>query len=294
MKISIVTASYNYSEYIKEAIESVISQSHEDWELIIVDDGSSDDSVEVIKSYCEKDARIKLFVHADNVNKGLKDTLLLGIEKAECEWIAFLESDDLLSSDYLERKIEIAQNFPETVLIFNAVEYFGDEKKSWLFESVFVHNSNFLSDKTFPREMFKDLSANNRILTFSSVMARRESLLMADFNTPCDKLIDWWLYINMSFGQKFYYTPEKLTKWRLHPNSYIMDKRTKCHFLNMLAYFNVYKKNKKEFWILIFILYSFIFSIVAKIINKIPFYRILLIRKIKILLGLPLKDSPLF
>ena len=59
MKISIITTSYNYEEYIKETIESVISQTFQDWEMVIVDDGSKDNSVEVIKSYMEKDSRIK-------------------------------------------------------------------------------------------------------------------------------------------------------------------------------------------------------------------------------------------
>lgn len=92
--ISIITASYNYENYIKETIESVLNQTYTNWELIIVDDGSKDNSVEVIKSYCEKDSRIKLFQHEGGVNKGLAETIKLGISKAQGEWIAFLESDD--------------------------------------------------------------------------------------------------------------------------------------------------------------------------------------------------------
>ena len=61
MKISVVTASYNYQDYIKEAVQSVLDQTYKDWELIIVDDCSTDNSVEVIKSF--KDERIKLFIN---------------------------------------------------------------------------------------------------------------------------------------------------------------------------------------------------------------------------------------
>jgi len=104
MKISIITANYNYAQYIEEAINSVINQSYGDWELIIVDDGSSDNSVEIIKSYCEKDSRIRLFQHANGENKGLKETLLLGISHASGDWIAFLESDDSFTLDNLQQE----------------------------------------------------------------------------------------------------------------------------------------------------------------------------------------------
>ena len=97
MKISIVTASYNYQDYIKETIQSVLDQTYSDWELIIVDDCSTDNSVDVIKSF--SDDRIKLFINEKNL--GLAETIKLGIENATGEWIAFLESDDILREDYL-------------------------------------------------------------------------------------------------------------------------------------------------------------------------------------------------
>ena len=79
MKISIIMASYNYADIIGEAIESVINQTYTDWELIIVDDGSKDDSVEVIKKYLT-DTRIKLFVNEENL--GLAKTVQKGVEIA--------------------------------------------------------------------------------------------------------------------------------------------------------------------------------------------------------------------
>lgn len=115
MKISIVTASYNYENYIKETIKSVLNQTYQDWELIIIDDCSSDNSVNVIKSF--QDDRIKLFVNKQNL--GLAKTLKLGIEKATGDWIVFLESDDLITSDYLAKKVQIIQKHKNINLIFN-------------------------------------------------------------------------------------------------------------------------------------------------------------------------------
>ena len=104
--ISIVTASYNYAQYIGETIQSVLNQTYSDWELVIVDDCSSDNSVEVIKSF--KDDRIKLFVNERNL--GLKGTVKRGIELAQGDWVVFLESDDVITPDYLEKKAKIVQN----------------------------------------------------------------------------------------------------------------------------------------------------------------------------------------
>ena len=98
--ISIVTASYNYEQYIGETIQSVLNQTYTDWELIIVDDCSSDNSLKVIKSF--DDDRIKLFVNKKNM--GLKYTVKRGVELAKGDWVVFLESDDLITPDYLENK----------------------------------------------------------------------------------------------------------------------------------------------------------------------------------------------
>ena len=98
-KVSVITASYNCENTIQETIESVISQTYKDWELIIVDDGSKDNSVNIIKKYCNEYDNIKLFTHADNKNKGLKHTLKLGISKASSKWIHFCECDDILKEN---------------------------------------------------------------------------------------------------------------------------------------------------------------------------------------------------
>ncbi|MCD7780214.1 MAG: glycosyltransferase, partial [Candidatus Gastranaerophilales bacterium] len=138
MKISIITASYNYENYIKETIESILAQTYSDWELVIVDDGSKDNSVNLIKTYCEKDRRIKLFTHPNFENKGLKDTLLLGLEKADSEWVVFLESDDSITPDYLEKKVKVIKNNPNVNFIINDVNMFGDlDKKNKLEKKYF-------------------------------------------------------------------------------------------------------------------------------------------------------------
>jgi teichuronic acid biosynthesis glycosyltransferase TuaG len=102
-KVSIVTPSYNSGKYIEKTIQSVISQTYEDWEMIIIDDSSSDNSVDLIKEFCKKEKRIKLLVLDENVGSGRVRNLC--IEKAEGRFIAFLDSDDYWSPNKLEKQV---------------------------------------------------------------------------------------------------------------------------------------------------------------------------------------------
>ena len=254
--ISIITASYNYEEYIKPAIESVLAQDYSDWELIIVDDCSTDNSIKVIESF--QDSRIKLIKNEKNL--GLKQTLLKGIENASGEYIAFLESDDIWRLDYLSKKKAVAEKFPDAALIFNDVELFGDDRKVSRVQKIFWQNNEFLSRFTYPKNLFKYLNVQNRILTFSAVMIKKSMLNPEYFNTPADKLLDWWLYIHLAENNDFYYIPEKLTGWRLHPKSYITAKKSRPCLINIEAYFDIYKTQKKNLGLLLFIGFTIILS----------------------------------
>ena len=102
-KVSIIIPNYNCENYLGETIDSVLAQTYEDWELLIVDDCSTDNSVEVIQSYCEKDERIKLFVNEKN--SGAAASRNRAMREATGKWIAFLDSDDLWLPEKLEKQL---------------------------------------------------------------------------------------------------------------------------------------------------------------------------------------------
>ncbi len=101
--VSIITPLYNSEEFISETIDSVLNQSYENWEMIIVDDCSSDNCVNIVKEYCEKDARIKLFENKSN--SGAAVSRNTAIEMAQGRFIAFLDSDDVWLCNKLEVQI---------------------------------------------------------------------------------------------------------------------------------------------------------------------------------------------
>ncbi len=101
--VSVVMPAYNCSGFINQSIESVQNQTYENWELIIVDDCSSDNTVEIVESYAEGDSRIKLF--SLSKNGGPAAARNKAIEVSAGDYIAFLDSDDLWVADKLEKQI---------------------------------------------------------------------------------------------------------------------------------------------------------------------------------------------
>ena len=101
--VTVITPMYNSGKYIEETLESVISQTHENWEMFIVDDGSSDNCVEVVNGFKNFDHRIKLIT--SEKNQGAAISRNIGIREANGRYIAFLDSDDLWVPTKLEEQI---------------------------------------------------------------------------------------------------------------------------------------------------------------------------------------------
>lgn len=101
--VSIITPSYNSSRFISETIESVIIQTFKNWEMIIVDDCSKDNSIEIIERYQQRDNRIKLITLSKNV--GAAEARNIALREAKGDYIAFLDSDDLWYPEKIEKQL---------------------------------------------------------------------------------------------------------------------------------------------------------------------------------------------
>ncbi len=122
-RISIIAPVYNVEKYISQCIESVIGQSYDDWELILVDDCSSDNSGKICDEYASKDNRIRV-IHFET-NCGALVARNCGIQKATGDYIGFLDSDDWLEKDYMSILSDELDKRPVDVLVFS---YFLDYK----------------------------------------------------------------------------------------------------------------------------------------------------------------------
>lgn len=99
MKISVIIPIYNAGQYLSKCLESILNQTMTDFELVCINDGSTDSSGLIVKQYIQKDSRIKLY---SQENKGVSAARNYGIERAEGEYIAFVDADDWVEPDYLE------------------------------------------------------------------------------------------------------------------------------------------------------------------------------------------------
>jgi len=128
-KISIIIPVYNRENYISKTLESVLFQTNENWECLIIDDGSTDNTVNVIKSYLIKDKRFKFFERSESKRKGVSSCRNIGLENANGDFVIFLDSDDLLEKNCLENRINFMTLNPNfDVWVFNMAFLDGSKK----------------------------------------------------------------------------------------------------------------------------------------------------------------------
>tara|TARA_B100000787_G_C16163993_1_gene282889 strand:+ start:353 stop:1333 length:981 start_codon:yes stop_codon:yes gene_type:complete len=132
---SIVIPSFNKMTFISETIDCVLNQSYANWELIIVDDGSSDDSIQIINTYSLFDKRIKLIVRK-NLPKGGSNCRNIGLQEAKGKFILFLDADDILTAVCLEERLQSIMQYEESNFwVFPIGTFYkkkGDSASVWL------------------------------------------------------------------------------------------------------------------------------------------------------------------
>ena len=139
--VSIITPTFNREKYIEETIQSVISQTTSNWELIIIDDGSSDNTLEILNRYSKKDKRIHVY-QRESKPKGANHCRNIGIEKSNGKYLMFLDSDDLLLPWCLDERIHFAtKNHKKDVWIFPTL-LFKKTNSSFFFLVFYSENSS--------------------------------------------------------------------------------------------------------------------------------------------------------
>jgi glycosyltransferase involved in cell wall biosynthesis len=117
--VSIIIPYLNAERFIAETIESVLAQSYNDWELLLVDDGSTDSSAAIAERYERQHPRkLRCLEHANHQNRGLSATRNLGISRARGEFIAFLDADDVWLPHKLARQMTILDSQPEAMMVY--------------------------------------------------------------------------------------------------------------------------------------------------------------------------------
>lgn len=175
--ISVIVPFYNAKEYLKECIESVLKQTYDNWELILINDGSTDNSIEICEEFAKENKNIYLY---SKKNTGVSETRNIGIEKASGDWITFLDADDKIKENFLEESVKLieSQNCDIIIgevnttkgnnfLINKSIIYEDFEKETIIKELLTGYNKKnfsynprmlgFVPGKVYKREIIKDI-----------------------------------------------------------------------------------------------------------------------------------------
>lgn len=206
-KISVIVPCYNQAQYMDEALQSVLEQTFQDWECIIVNDGSPDDTEEVAKRWLEKDARFK---YLKKENGGLSSARNAGIEMAQGEWIQFLDCDDYMDSEKLQKSITDSETFDVILTNFYMV---SDGNVAPPFCDITKYEVN--TDNIISRW---DLDFN---IPIHCGLFNKSRISDIKFNEQLKAKEDWWFWIQLTSLPRFSYKliDEKLVYYRYNANS---------------------------------------------------------------------------
>lgn len=215
--ISVIVPCYNQAQYLDECLQSVLDQTHKDWECIIVNDGSPDNTEEIAKKWTEKDHRFK-YLYKEN--GGLSSARNAGIEIAEGEWILPLDSDDKIGNLFLELASQQFNN--NYKLIYSNTKFFGEKQGEWK-----------LSEFSLPT-----LAAYN-ILTCSCFFKKSDWRKIGGYDENFIYGLedyDFWISL-LKNGGNVYKIPKSLFFYRIKKNSMItgMIKDNKTKMFNLLS-----------------------------------------------------------
>lgn len=126
--ISVIVPCFNQAHFLNESLNSVLRQDYADWECIIVNDGSTDETEEIAKSYCDKDER---FIYIYHENSGLSATRNKGIEESNGTYILPLDADDRIADNYLTLAVNVFQNDETVKVVYANAEKFGEVSGKW-------------------------------------------------------------------------------------------------------------------------------------------------------------------
>lgn len=200
--VSIVLPVYNADEYIGHSIDSLLNQTFEDFEIVAINDGSTDQSASVLQQY--KDPRLKIFHNSENL--GLISTLNKGIELARGKYIARIDADDCALSHRLETQVRLLEKDPGTVLVFSARTAIDNDGNK-----VSTHNLVVSGDELI---RWKLLTGN--FITHSSVIFRAEAIPIPLFNHQYLYAEDYAAWLLLLSKGKFDSIKEPLVQYRFH------------------------------------------------------------------------------
>lgn len=203
--ISVIIPVYNGAKTIKETIESVLQQTYKTFELIVINDGSQDETLAIISSI--QDPRIKVFSYP---NAGLSATRNRGIVRSCGEFIAFLDADDLWTKDKLAAQLEALQQNPQAAVAYSWTDHIDENSKYLRPASYNSCNGN----------VYERLLIGNFLVCGSNTLIRTEALhKVGGFDESLNSAEDWDMWLRLASHYEFVVVPRPQVLYRISPYS---------------------------------------------------------------------------
>ncbi|MEI7473580.1 MAG: glycosyltransferase [bacterium] len=201
-KVSVIITTYNRAEFIGDTIKSVLTQTYQDFELIIIDDGSTDNTKSIIDKFNDK--RI-IYYYQDN--KGQNPARNKGMELSNGDYIAHIDSDDTWKNTKLEKQVKILDKFKEIGLVYCGTKLIDSKGR-------FIRNLKIYDYNGF---VLEQLIMFNFLYNGSNTLFRKSCLEKIEcFDESIDRMTDWEFYLKFSIFYKFYCVPDYLVFYRIH------------------------------------------------------------------------------
>lgn len=218
-RVSVLIPNRNYAHTLPEALTSLTAQTFQDFEILAADDGSEDDSLQVLDKWLPVFGdRLRILRHPEGKARGLAATYRLAADAARGEILAFLEADDAWEPGNLEEKIRVLDTFPQAGVVFSSFRPFGDPGGS-LFWRIYAALIRMETPKHRPFNALPYFLRRNAAATFSAFLVRRSLFEAVPAPDPTELYFDWWALAHLSVMTSFYYMPEKSVRWRIHRHS---------------------------------------------------------------------------
>jgi glycosyltransferase involved in cell wall biosynthesis len=215
--VSVIIPAHNAGAFISETLDSVLRQTYQNKEIIVVDDGSSDATKSICRDYAERHPSIALLQHAGGTRRGVSHSRQLAISAAKGSFVAFCDADDLMVPVRLQHQVDLLTQHPEAVLCHSGLAAFGPDKD---FCTQFESAMNFSEDVIVYNLFSKRHRLQRNAIANSTVLARLD--ILKNVRVGRDQLFqfeDWLLWLLLAQEGPFVFTPEKTIRYRFHTGS---------------------------------------------------------------------------
>lgn len=232
--ISIIIPTYNRAHLITQTLDSILGQTYTNWECIIVDDGSTDNTEEIVKTYCAKDTRFQFFKRPIHLQKGPNACRNYGFELSQGDYIKWFDSDDLLREDALKKIIEIPlSNFELQVCNIDFIDIIGKK----IFKQHKFESNSIIEDYVLGKITFYTFTP-----TWNRNFLKKQNEL---FDEKITNLDDWDFNLRMLYqNPKIVFVNEPLIQYRIH-NASLSHEINKLNYNEILSELNAREKHVK-------------------------------------------------